>query len=74
MHQAADQGIPQAQYVIGRCYEIGRTFPQDYNQALSYYVQASSKGHPGAFYQLGRYYEKGLILKQITPKRWNVTN
>ena len=28
MHQAADQGISQAQYIIGRCYEIGRTFPQ----------------------------------------------
>ncbi|KAF7727257.1 hypothetical protein EC973_007870 [Apophysomyces ossiformis] len=43
--RAADQGLAQAEYILGTCYETGNGVPADYARALEYFGKAASKGY-----------------------------
>ncbi|MGM0516758.1 MAG: peptidoglycan-binding protein [Pseudomonadota bacterium] len=43
--EAAEQGDPDAQYMLGRLHESGRGTPQDFVQAHKWYNLAASRGH-----------------------------
>lgn len=43
--EAAEQGDPDAQYMLGRLNESGRGTPQDFVQAHKWYNLAASRGH-----------------------------
>lgn len=61
---AAEQGLPNAQYLLGHMYieSIGTT--QDYKEALRWFRAAAEQGLPNAQLSLGGMYEKGTGVMQ----------
>ncbi|XP_037051861.1 uncharacterized protein LOC119085546 [Bradysia coprophila] len=53
-------GIAYAQFHIGLCYENGTGKPSDYQQACSWYEEASARGHAGAANNLAVLYSEAL--------------
>lgn len=51
----AEAGDAEAQFWIGRLYSHGKGVEQDFDIALSYYMQAAMQGHPQAQSQAGDY-------------------
>ena len=49
---AAEQGNAQAQFCIGRYYDIGRGVRRDYNEAVKWYRKAAEQDYVYAFYEL----------------------
>ncbi|MBU2712275.1 tetratricopeptide repeat protein [Zooshikella harenae] len=62
--EAANQGNPEAQFLLGELYLIGQVIPQDYNKAKHWFEQASTNGHAKAQYQLAFMYYRGEGMKQ----------
>lgn len=62
--KAARQGIKEAQYYLGVCYDLGNGRMQSYNDAAYWYRQAAEQGHPGAQFNLGICYQKGEGVSQ----------
>ncbi len=58
--QAANRGIPNAQYNLGVLYHQGLGVKTDINKAIDLYKQAASAGHPEAQYNLGIAYIEGI--------------
>ena len=52
----AQEGDPDACFVLGRCYEMGGIFQQDIHSAMKYYTKAAVSGHADAMYNLGCIY------------------
>ncbi len=50
---AAEQGVTDAEYYIGRLYDAGEGLARSDKEALKWYGRAVAKGHPQAQYQLG---------------------
>ena len=46
--KAAQNGLADAQFAMGQCYELGKGFDKDPNIAYYWYKQASDNGHPEA--------------------------
>ena len=70
----ADEGDPNAQYVIGIVYKIGRDIYKNdplklkKSESLSfdYFRESASKGNPEALFELGKCYEEGRgVAKNI---------
>lgn len=58
--RASRQGVPEAQYALGRLYESGDGgVAQSYYQARTLYMWASGKGYAPATYRVGMLYEEG---------------
>jgi TPR repeat protein len=57
--QAAKQGLANAQYYLGRCYEFGKGVAMDEAKAARLYGQAAEQGHVLARLQLGWCHEHG---------------
>ncbi|WP_051311117.1 tetratricopeptide repeat protein [Zooshikella ganghwensis] len=62
--EAANQGDPQAQFLLGELYLIGQVIPQDYDKAKLWFEKASTNGHAKAQYQLAFMYYRGEGMKQ----------
>jgi TPR repeat protein len=56
---AADQGLPEAQYDLGFCYSQGEGVAQDKAEAAKYYREAADQGLAEAQTALGLCYETG---------------
>ena len=62
--KAAKHGDAYAQFNLGKIYYNGKSIPQDYKQAASWYQKAARQGHPEAQNMLGRMYFAGKGLKK----------
>ena len=51
--QAADKSIPEAEYLIGRCYIYGHGVKKDYKQAVKWFKKAAEQGDARAQNALG---------------------
>ena len=56
---AAEKGDAEAQFALGRGYELGSGVPKDLEQAAQWYRKAAEQGHSEAQYHLGLCYEFG---------------
>lgn len=59
-YRAADQGHPNAQFILGNAYATGLGVPRDYKEAAKWYRKAADQGHADAQSKLGILYYKGL--------------
>ena len=57
--KASAQGVVEAKYRLGRCYEDGIGVSEDVEKAVSYYVEAADGGDADAMYRLGCIYRDG---------------
>src|SRR5271157_4999690 len=63
--KAADQGLAEAQFMLGVYYDSGgRSVPQDYAQAATWYRKAADQGFAVAQYSLGILYSRGQGVPQ----------
>ena len=62
--EAADQGIAQAQLIVGAMYSKGQGVMQSDSEAAQWYRKAADQGDAEAQYNLGLMYEIGLGVKQ----------
>ncbi len=57
---AADQGLAEAEYLLGVAYLNGRGTVQNYHSAFEQITKSAQHGHLEAQYQLGIFYRDGL--------------
>ena len=55
----AEQGMAEAQFILGLMYDNGRGVPQDYAMAVKWYRKAAEQGIAKAQFNLGISYEDG---------------
>jgi len=60
----AERGLPDAQYKLGKIYELGLEVKKDLTQAVYWYGLAAEQGHPEAQYYLGMWYANGISVVQ----------
>ena len=60
--KAADQGVPQAQYMLGAMYRDGKGVQQDQDKAVVLFRKAVDHDIQGAHYSLGLMYLNGTGL------------
>ncbi|MBM3837336.1 MAG: sel1 repeat family protein [Verrucomicrobia bacterium] len=60
----AEQGSASAQYDTGEDYYFGRTAPQDYAEALRWFLKAAEQGHTQAQANVGMLYALGRGVRQ----------
>jgi len=61
---AAEQDVPEAQYMMGLLYSIGVGIPQDYCVALKYFKLAAEQNVALAIYQIGVLFAEGLCVPE----------
>ena len=64
----AQQGDPEAQFNLGRCYANGRGVKQDWQKAVEWYAKAAEQGDAVAQCNLGICYANGQGVKQDRQK------
>ena len=52
-------GNPQAQYELGQMFEFGRGVPQNYTEAMEWYLRAAEQHYAQAEYAIGLLFEHG---------------
>ena len=62
--ELAEQGHAQAQFKLGRYYEIGEGVNQDYKKAIIWYTKAAEQGYGKAQNNLGSLYVQGQGIPQ----------
>ena len=62
--KSAEQGLAEAQYVLGICYGCGVGVEQDYKKAVEWYHKSAEQGHAEAQYNLGNCYYNGEGVEQ----------
>lgn len=60
----AKQGDQQAQYAVGRMYDMGRGVAQDYKEAVRWFRRSAVQGNALAQNALGQYYSSGTGVVQ----------
>ncbi len=55
----AEQGVAEAQFILGLIYAIGSGIPKDKAEAFKWYRKAAEQGYADAQYNLGIMYDKG---------------
>lgn len=60
----AEQGLPEAQFVLGYLYVNGQGVPQDYAEAAKWYRNAADQGDESAQFGLGLLYFNGQGVPQ----------
>ncbi len=65
--KAADQGDPDAQYILGRLFEEGLGVQRDHGQAKFWYQKAADQGHVGAKADLVRLKDGKTPSTSVTP-------
>lgn len=61
---AAQQGYPEAQFMLGQMFDDGLGVPQDYVEAANWYRRAALQDHSESQYNLARKYELGQGIQQ----------
>lgn len=59
LKQAADLHLPDAQLLLGVNYEVGLSLPQDFQQALYWYIQSAQQDFPYAQMELASVFFEG---------------
>jgi hypothetical protein len=62
--KAADRGISDAQYQMGRLYENGQGVTQNYAKAFSWYSRAAWAGHTDSINSLALMYARGRGIQK----------
>ena len=60
----AEQGVAEAQFLLGVMYDKGQGVPQDYAEAVGWYRKAAEQGYAKAQYNLGVMYGNGEGVPQ----------
>ena len=60
----AENGNPEAQYLLGEMYYYGYGTPMDESKAVEWYNRSAENGCPNAQYQLGYLYENGIEVTE----------
>ncbi len=60
----AEQGSASAQYNLGVIYENGQGVPQNYKQAIKWYLLSAKQGDVGAQFNVGNMYNDGQGVPQ----------
>ena len=71
--KASKEGVPEAQYAVGRLYEFGEGgLTQNWYQARMLYMWSSGKGFAPATYRVGVMFEygKGIRPSMAAARRW----
>jgi uncharacterized protein len=64
MRPLAEQGEPNAQYMVGSMYDEGKGVPQDYTAAMRWFRKAAEQGFAVAQFTLGFMYSHGHGVSQ----------
>jgi TPR repeat protein len=64
VQRAANQGVAEAQYILGSMYAQGRGAPQDYAEAAHWYRKAANQGLAEAQSSLASLYDSGHGIPQ----------
>ena len=69
---AAEQGIAEAQFILGAMYDNGRGVPQDDAEAAKWYRLAADQGQANAQFLLGVMYGQpgGLLENHAEAAKW----
>jgi GAF domain/PilZ domain/Sel1 repeat len=70
MQRLAEQGDAVAQFEVGARYATGEDVPQDYSQALSWFLKSAEQGNVPAQATLGAYYWAGRGVPQDLSKAY----
>lgn len=72
LHPLAEQGLAEAQFILGGMYLNGRGVPQDYDEAVKWFRLAAEKGNASAQADLGGMYAtgKGVPQDSIMAHMW----
>ena len=72
LHPLAEQGLAEAQFILGGMYLNGRGVPQDYDEAVKWFRLAAEKGNASAQADLGGMYatRKGVPQDNIMAHMW----
>ncbi len=62
--KAAEQGEAEGQRALGWCYDQGHGVPQNYAQALHWYLLAARQGVADAQYRVGYFYQQGMGVQR----------
>ncbi len=71
--QAAERGVPEAQFALGvRYFKYGSSAKENYSAALRFFRQAADQGLAAAQFNLGVMYESGLGVptNKVESYRW----
>ena len=73
---AAKNGLPDAQFVLGKAYSIGRGLAQDYEQCINWLKKAAEQGNEMAQKELQKYQSPSGVYESafyglITNKKYN---
>jgi TPR repeat protein len=64
LRKSAEQGDPNAQYMLGLAHDVGVGAGQDFAEAAAWYRKAADQGHAGAQFNLGHLYADGRGVTQ----------
>ena len=64
IRKAAEEGNPEAQVELGAKHYLGMGAPQDYREALKWYLLAAEQGNAQAQFAVGRAYAQGEGTRQ----------
>jgi uncharacterized protein len=62
--RSAEEGKPNAQFLLGGYYDDGNVIPQDYKKALKWYRLSAEQGDKAAQFSLGVMHERGKGVLQ----------
>lgn len=65
--KAAEQGVGEAQRMLGNCYYLGHGVPKDYDEAVQWYRNAIAQGNVNAMIGLGVCYENSNGVPKNIP-------
>ncbi len=70
--KAAEQNHAEAQYALGRCYEMGEGVVKDQAEAVKWYRKAAEQGDADAQYRLGMCYQdgRGVVKDEAKAEKW----
>ena len=68
LERRAENGDPDAQFRLGKCYENGSGVSKDPEKAVHWYTKAADQGHADAQYNLGLCYHNGIGVSKNPEK------
>jgi len=70
LREAANAGIPEAMYDLGRSLETGSGIRKSLRQAFEYYLRAAIRGDKHGIWSVGRCYYWGIGIKRDRRLSW----
>ena len=67
LFSSAENGQPEAQYELGRCYYKGLGVCRDFGEARTWFVRSAKQGHVSSLFMVGLIYHLGKGLRRRNP-------